>query len=203
MSLSPVIFQDVENLLEEAIAKGVTPCVTLEVGHAKGIYWEYACGRLTYDVNAPQATPETIFDLASLTKVIATTTILMKLVDTGGITLDDPLKSWLPSWSDQEKAEVTVVDLLEHTSGLTAHLPFYRDCRGREEFEHQICSLPLEYAPRSRSIYSDLGFILLGFLATDASHGKDLSDQFDTLVKTLTLGDIRFRPRKAPPWGGP
>jgi len=212
MNPSSVIFQDVANRLKEATATGVTPCVTLEVGHTKGVYWEYACGRLTYDVNSPPATPETIFDLASLTKVIATTTVVMKLVDTGKIGLNDRLKSWLPSWRDSEKSEVTVADLLEHTSGLTAHLPFYRDCRGREEFEHQICSLPLEYAPRSRSIYSDLGFILLGFLATDASHGKDLGGQFDTVAKTLTLGDLRFRPpaiwnpRIAPtevdPWRG-
>ena len=59
-------------------------------------------------------------------------------------------------------------DLLAHSSGLTAYLPFFRDYTGRVEFEQAIASMPLEYAPRSQSIYSDLGFILLGFILEDA-----------------------------------
>ena len=64
---------------------------------------------------------------------------------------------------------MTVRHLLTHSSGLTAYLPFYRDLTGRPEFQHAICRLPLEYAPDSQSIYSDLGFILLAFILEDAA----------------------------------
>ena len=109
---------------------------------------------------------------------------------------------------------VTGADLLEHAGGLTAHLPFFRDHRGRREFQHAICTLPLEYPPRSQSLYSDLGFVLLAFLVADAAGGTGIpiDDQFDQLARRLDLGDLRFRPpaawrpRTAPtevdPWRG-
>ena len=73
---------------------------------------------------------------------------------------------------------VTIADLLEHASGLTAYLPFFRDHHGRAEFERAICTLPLEYAPRTQSIYSDLGFILLAFILEDVNHAP-FAKQFD------------------------
>ena len=75
---------------------------------------------------------------------------------------------WLRDWRGADRDDVTIRDLLAHASGLTAYLPFFRDYTGRFEFEHAICSLPLEYAPRSQSLYSDLGFMLLGFILEDA-----------------------------------
>ena len=205
-------FRAVGDCLEGAIAHRVAPCAALEVGHANGIHWEHAYGRLTYDEHAPPATLDTVFDLASLTKVIATTTLLMKLVDRGAIKIDDRVQRWLPAWRSEDRTTVTIADLLEHASGLTAHLPFYRDLRGRAEFEHAICTLPLEYLPRNQSIYSDLGFILLAFIVTDASGGTSIDTQFTEIVSDLGLGDLRFRPpdtwrrRTAPtevdPWRG-
>ena len=120
---------------------------------------------------------DTVFDLASLTKVIATTTLAMRAVDAGRIDLDAPLRERLPLWRGDDRAPVTPADLLAHAAGLTAHLPFYRDHRGRADYEAAICTLPLEYAPRSASLYSDLGFILLGFLLEDAC-GSAIDAQF-------------------------
>ncbi len=212
MSRVPAKFEKVANRLKQAVARQVTPCAALEVGHASGTHWEYACGRLTYEKDARPATLDTAFDLASLTKVISTTTVLMGLVDAGAIQLDDRLQQWLPSWRGGDRSAVTITDLLEHASGLTGHLPFHRDHHGRAEFEHSICSLPLEYPPRSRSIYSDLGFILLAFIATEATGGVRIDQQFASIADELTLGDLRFRPpdawrpRTAPtevdPWRG-
>jgi serine-type D-Ala-D-Ala carboxypeptidase len=91
---------------------------------------------------------------------------------------------------------VTVGDLLAHASGLSAYLPFYRDHVGRREFEAAICRLPLEYVPRSRSIYSDLGFILLGFLLEDLA-GSRLDEQFAGLCAAWGVGDLLFRPAAA------
>ena len=115
----------------------------------------------------PAVAIDTIYDLASLTKVIATATQAMRAVDAGALALERRVADYLPEWRGIDREAVTIADLLEHASGLTAYLPFFRDHHGRAEFERAICTLPLEYAPRTQSIYSDLGFMLLGFMLED------------------------------------
>ena len=161
-------FSDAWSLLQEAVAARAFPCAAVDVGRHDGSVWTAALGTLTYDGGAPDATPGTVFDLASLTKVIAAATLAMRAVDDGRLSLDDRVSDWLRGWRGADREAVTIRDLLAHTSGLTAYLPFYRDHTGRQEFEHAICTMPLEYAPRTQSIYSDLGFILLGFILEDA-----------------------------------
>ena len=205
-------FAAVADLLGDAVSRRVFPCATIEVGGRGDVYWRHACGTLSYDDESAPATLDAVFDLASLTKVIATTTLVMRLVDEGSIGLDDTVRRRLDEWRGEDRSSVTVADLLEHAGGLTPHLPFFRDHRGRVELQHAICTLPLEYLPRSRSLYSDLGFILLAFLATDAARGVGVGDQFDQLSRRLDLGDLRYlppaawRPRTAPtevdPWRG-
>jgi CubicO group peptidase (beta-lactamase class C family) len=107
-----------------------------------------------------------MFDLASLTKPIATTTLAMDLVARGLLDIGESVTGSFEEWRGADREVVTVQDLLEHASGLSARL-IDAPPRGRREFEHDICTMPLEYAPRSKSIYSDLGFILLGFLLAD------------------------------------
>ena len=202
----PERFAAAAALLREAIAGGAFPAATVEVGRADGPLWRDATGRLTYDPDSPPVEPGTIFDLASLTKVIATTTLAMRAVDEGFLTLDDPVKLWLREWRGADRDTVTIRDLLAHSSGLTAYLPFFRDYTGRFEFEHAIGSLPLEYAPRSQSIYSDLGFMLLGFILENAHpHGpafkgapgtldpsRSLATQFHRLASYFTAEPLRF-----------
>jgi len=198
-------------ILREAIAGGAFPAASIEVGNASGSMWRYASGRLTYDPEANPVEHSTIFDLASLTKVIATTTLVMRAVDDGRIGLDDPIGRWIPEWRGADRDHVTIRDVLAHAAGLTAYLPFYRDYRGRVEFQPAISSLPLEYAPRSKSIYSDLGFILLAFILEDAhppapgfrgaSGSLDLSRSFATqshrLASFFTAEPLRFNPPRA------
>jgi CubicO group peptidase (beta-lactamase class C family) len=195
-------------LVREAIASGAFPAASIEVGRADGAIWRDATGRLTYEHDASPVDPKTVFDLASLTKVLATATLAMRAVDDGRLGLDDPVNRWLQHWVGSDREQVTVRDLLSHSSGLTAYLPFFRDYRGRFEFEHAICTLPLEYAPRSQSIYSDLGFMLLGFIleeaqppgpgfrggpgTTDLSRG--LATQFHRLASFFTAEPLRFNP---------
>ena len=140
----------------------------MEVGTRDGVIWQQAFGRLDYDDEAPVTRTDTIFDLASLTKVIATTSLMMRLVEQGKLALSDRIADRIPDWRGNDRENVTLRSLLTHSSGLTAWLPFYRDHTGRTEFQHAICSLPLEYPPDTQSIYSDLGFILLGFIIEDA-----------------------------------
>ena len=186
-------FAAAETILHEAVAARVFPAAAIEVGTATGPLWQMSCGRLTYDPDAPETVSETVFDLASLTKVIATTTLAMRLVDAGRLDLDDHVVSRLPLWRGPDREKVTVADLLSHASGLTSHLPFFRDHSGRAEFERAICTLPLEYAPRVQAIYSDLGFILLGFILADAS-GEALPDAFAALAREWAIDDLTFNP---------
>lgn len=166
-ALCPAPAFDVEParaVLQRAMAERVCPAVSIEVGSSTRVLWREAAGGLTYDPAAPRATPDTVFDLASLTKVIATATIAMRLAESRALDLAEPIRRWFPDWAGLDREPVTVRDLLEHASGLPAWLPLYRECRGREAFARAICRTPLAYAPRSESVYSDLGFILLGLL---------------------------------------
>ncbi len=176
-------FAQASAVLREAIAARACPAAVAEVGRAGGPMWTAAFGRLTYDPDAAEATPGTVFDLASLTKVIATATLAMRAVDGGWLALETRVGDRLRAWRGEDREAVTVRDLLAHTSGLTAYLPFFRDYTGRHEFEDAICTMPLEYAPRSRSLYSDLGFMLLGFMLEDApgrSGTFNVSEREDT-----------------------
>jgi CubicO group peptidase (beta-lactamase class C family) len=207
----PEPFPAAATLVREAIAAGAFPAASIEVGRSSGAIWRDATGRFTYDSEAEPVDQNTIFDLASLTKVIATTTLAMRAVDDGRLDLDDPVKRWIRDWNGSDRETVTVRDLLAHASGLTAYLPFFRDYTGRFEFERAICSLPLEYSPRSQSIYSDLGFMLLGFILEDlqpanpafrGSPGsmdpsRRLTTQFHRLASFFTAEPLTFVPPRA------
>src|SRR5512137_1427718 len=104
-------FARTRQLLLDAIDARVTPCAVAEVGDLRGPLWREASGTLTYDGDAPSATTDTIFDLASLTKVIATTTLAMRLVDAGALQLERHVRTCLPAWSAADRAEVTIADL--------------------------------------------------------------------------------------------
>ena len=154
-------------LIEAAIQSRAFPGAVVETGGRERARWTQAFGTLTYAPDSPRVTLQTIYDLASLTKVMATATQAMRALDAGALALDRRVSDYLPAWRGEDRALVTIADVLEHASGLTAYLPFFRDHRGRAEFEHAVCTLPLEYAPRTQSIYSDLGFMLLGFILED------------------------------------
>ena len=182
-------------LIERAIGDRAFPAAVLETGTSEGVVWRHAFGTLTYEEGAPATREDTIFDLASLTKVIATTTIAMRAVEDGRLALDDLVAARLPHWRGTDREDVTIADLLEHTSGLTAYLPFFHDHRGRAEFERAICTLPLEYAPRAQSIYSDLGFILLAFILED-TFARPFAEVFGAVMAELTPspGPLLFNP---------
>ena len=164
---------DARRVIGRARAAGLFPAATLEAGSSASPIWSDAFG----------AVLETPFDLASLTKVIATTTVVMALVGDGALRLEEPVAAFFGEWRGADRDAVTVRDLLEHASGLPARL-LDAPPAGRREFEHDICAMPLEYAPRTRSIYSDLGFILLGFLAADRG-GASLAELFDRIIVRL------------------
>jgi CubicO group peptidase (beta-lactamase class C family) len=207
----PERFRAAAALVRQAVAHGAFPSAAIEVGSADGPIWRDATGRRTYSIDAAPVDEHTIFDLASLTKVIATTTLAMRAIDDRRLDLDDRVGARLQDWKGIDREDVTIRDLLAHASGLTAYLPFYRDHTGRIEFEHAICSLPFEYAPRSRSIYSDLGFMLLGFILEDAQPSgpafrgvegaidpsRRFATQFHRLASFFTAEPLRFSPPRS------
>ena len=200
-------FADVRTILDDAVRSRATPGAVLEAGRAGGVVWRAAAGRLTYEPDAPPAGEETVFDLASLTKVIATVSIAMRLVEARRLALADRVAARIPGWRGADRALVTLRDLLEHCSGLPGWRPVYLNHAGRQAFEAAIAAEPLDYVPWTRSVYSDLGFMLLGFALEDAG-GASLDAQF----AGLGLRDLTFRPgeslraRIAPtrddPWRG-
>ncbi|MEP6593902.1 MAG: serine hydrolase domain-containing protein, partial [Acidobacteriota bacterium] len=204
------LFATAAALLEEGVTSHAFPAACVEVGRGSGPLWRQAFGARTYDPYDHAIADDTIFDLASLTKVIATTTLAMRAVDAGLLALDEPVSRRLGEWRGTDREQVTLRDLLAHTSGLPAYLPFYRDHTGRVEFEPAICRLPLEYAPRSQAIYSDLGFILLGFILEDIRKAAPAAGRLDpaatlpaqfTKIASLCTGDpLAFNPPRA--WRG-
>lgn len=179
-------FADVERLLQDAQRHRAFPAAAIEVGRHDGVLWQSACGRLTYDDDAPATTVDTFFDLASLTKVIATTPLLAGLVAARRILFNDPVAAHVEDWRGADRERVTLIDLLEHTGGLISWWDLYRRGASRREYAHEIGTMPLAYVPRSRSIYSDLGFILLGMIVEQAG-GARLDAQFAASIGNESL----------------
>jgi CubicO group peptidase (beta-lactamase class C family) len=185
-------FPAARQVLQRAVAERAFPAAVVEVGRSTRVLWSEAFGTLSFDTDSPPTQLDTIFDLASLTKVLSTAALALRQVERGVIGLDDRVADHLMSWRGSEREDVTIRDLLAHCSGLAAHVPLYRDHRGRAEFEPVICATPLAYRPRSQSVYSDLGFMLLGFILEAVA---PLPTQFDTLrVQMGNIQDLQFDP---------
>jgi CubicO group peptidase (beta-lactamase class C family) len=178
-------FDAAQRVVEEAVASRLFPGAALEIGNSAGPLWTDSIGRLTFDHDrrVGLATP---FDLASLTKVIATTTVVMDLVRTGALGVDEPVSAFFTDWRNVDREMVTIRDLLEHASGLPARL-IDPPPPTRREFEHEIATIHLESEPRTRAIYSDLGFILLAFAAADRG-GAPLDVLFERIIDVPGLG---------------
>lgn len=169
------------------------PAAVVEVGNTQGVLWREAFGHSDYGPDARPTRDDTVFDLASLTKVMVTTTLAMRMVEGGRMALTDPIKRWITEWRSKDRDGVTLRALLTHSSGLTAWLPFYRDHVGRRDFQHAICTLPLEYPPDTQSLYSDLGFMLLGFILENAG-GERFESQSLKMLGEITSSTLLFNP---------
>ena len=186
-------FAQAAAIVQRGVDDGAFPAAVVEVGTRDDVLWHQAFGKMDFDPDSAVTQKDTIFDLASLTKVIATTSVVMRLMERGTLALSQRIREWIPDWRGTDRDQVTLRSLLTHSSGLTAWLPFYRDHSGRQDFQHAICTLPLEYPPDTQSIYSDLGFILLGFIIEDAGGGA-FSSQAIQLLRDVTSAPLMFNP---------
>ena len=186
-------------ILQRAIADRVFPGAVVEVGRTNGAIATIVAGRQTYDTSSPPVDARTIYDLASLTKVLSTAALMADELATGRIKLNDRVRHWIPSWTGEDRQVVTIRDLLEHASGLPAHRPYHESKQGRAAFELAICEEPLAYTPRTQSIYSDLGFLLLGFALEDAA-GAPLNRQFAAWSERELGADVEISYWPGPHW---
>ena len=121
-------------------------------------------GRFTYESNSPEVAADTIFDLASVSKAVATTSMAMLLYESGHLDLDVPVAGVIPQFAkgDARRQDVTIRMLLAHSSGLPAYMKLFREAHTREDLLQKALAVPLEAAPDTRAEYSDVGFIILG-----------------------------------------
>lgn len=135
---------------------------------------------------------ESAFDLASITKIMATTTLIALLIDTGEIRLNQKISNLIPEWRISEKEDLTLEDLLRHESGLEEWRPFYITCKSPDEVFSKIVSLPLKYPKRSGFHYSDLNFMVLGRVI-EIVHKAPVSRAFqEEIARPLSLTNTSF-----------
>lgn len=149
--------------------------------------------RQVFGIDAPlEMSSETSFDLGSITKILATTASLMRLVENGELSLDDKAAKFLNEWSGTEKEAITVRDLLLHRSGLWEWRPLYIDFQDPTAVVKKIGAIPLRYPINRGRHYSDLGFIALGQILIKIS-GDDLRKTVDDLVfEPLGMNETQF-----------
>jgi len=186
----------VRAVLTRAIADSAFPGAYAAVGTADGIIVEYGVGRLdAADGARPSAT--TIWDLASLTKVIGTTSAMMQLVGSGRVALDSPVVRYLPAWKAPGANRITVRQLLSHSSGMPAWRALYKEAATPEEAEQQLFATSPDTVPGVRYVYSDLGFILLGKIVERVSGERLAAYDSAHVFAPLGMIDTRYLPPAA------
>lgn len=205
IGMHPLLSQRLDSIAEAALADQVASGVAIAVGRHGRLVHLRGYGRTHAGPDAAPVDGRTLFDLASLTKVMATTTAAMMLEEEGRLTLDRPAAFYLPELSDSVKAGITVRMLLTHTAGLDAGAPLHRQprctpegCtaahRGRDDYLAAIAERPLRNPPGTTTLYSDWSMILLQLVVERVSGERLDSFLARRLVAPLGLRDTHFSP---------
>ena len=180
--------------LDSSVARHAFPGAVVAIGRRDTVLFLHAFGRLDYQGGAP-VTPRTVYDLASLTKVVGLTTAAMMLVDEGTLDVDAPVTHYVPAFAAGGDS-VTVRHLFTHASGLPAWKPLFQQVRSRRQMFALVNAEPLEAAPGARMAYSDLGAMLLTEVVEHLA-GQRLDRFLDArLFRPLGMRDTRFLPPK-------
>ena len=155
---------DITKLLKARIEAGDFPSAVYAVSENGRSVFADAIGEAAREPKSYPANLETVYDLASLTKPLVTGLLCARLIENGALGLDDSVSKYLAEFDRDDKRSVTIRHLVAHTAGLAAWRPLYLLAANRDEVLSAIADQPLEYKPGERVIYSDLGFIVLGFL---------------------------------------
>jgi beta-glucosidase-like glycosyl hydrolase/CubicO group peptidase (beta-lactamase class C family) len=190
-------------ILDQGVADGAFPGGVIAVGRG-GAVTLHAFGRQTYDAKSAKVTPETIYDAASLTKPVVTTTLIAQFVEAGRLQLDAPISVMIPEWLNTAKDKsgaqiewrkrVTLRNLLTHTSGLPGHVDYFADSKSEHDIAKRVIAEPLVYEPGTKSEYSDLDFILLGEMLERLT-GRSLDSlAAERIFAPIGMSDTSFNP---------
>jgi CubicO group peptidase (beta-lactamase class C family) len=190
--LASAIRDTVRGVLTRALADTAFPGAIAIVGNRQGELAEVKVGRLTWGEPA-MVDRHTIWDMASLTKVMAATTSIMRLVDAGKVDIDQPVQRYLPDWTGPGKSAVTVRHLLTHSSGLPSFKAYDRITTNRDSIDKLMFATPMDSAPGRAMIYSDIGGYLLGRIVASAS-GKPFDEYAEEYFRSLGMNETMFTP---------
>lgn len=187
-------FSSIDTLINFSIEDKAFPGAVVIISKNNKIIYEKGFGHLTYDDTSAVVTKNTIYDLASLTKVIATTTATMLCYDKKLFSLDNRVSKFISGFGNNGKEKITIKNLLLHNSGLPASLLFYKNTKNETEVLKEIYSCKLLYKPGSKMVYSDLGMILMGKIIEKVT-GKRL-DKFckEEIFDPLGMKSTYFNP---------
>ena len=183
-------FAQAVQLLDGAVGVAY-PGAVLAVAWRGEVVVRHATGRIAARERAPAVSPETLYDLASLTKVTATLPLVLQAAAEGRLALDDPVPAHLPECRHHN---VTIRHLLTHTSGLPAWIPFYLESTGAEAIVRRAATTPLAAPPGAQVTYSDIGFILLGEIVRRALVGPLDALARERLFGPLGMSRMGYRP---------
>jgi uncharacterized protein YbbC (DUF1343 family)/CubicO group peptidase (beta-lactamase class C family) len=190
-------FSNIDEIMNTAVARGDIPGGVVLIGHNGKVVYRKAFGSRSLQPDKEAMTEDTIFDLASLTKCIATTTSVMKLVQEGKIRINEPVSNYLPEFARNGKRDITVRELLTHYSGLPEDLDLKTVWKGRDTAYQMAMDEKPIFTPGSRFLYSDINFETLGFLVEKVS-GMGLDEYSAKYVfEPLGMKDTRFVPPAA------
>jgi CubicO group peptidase (beta-lactamase class C family) len=184
-------------VIEDEISKHHLPGAVVLVGRKGHVVWRKAYGARAVEPTRETMSPDTIFDLASLTKIVATTTSIMILVERGKVRLNDSLSLYIPELKGEGRERITIEQLLTHRAGYAPDFDLRERWTGYDEAIKRLIKEPLRNPPGSRFVYSDIGFIALGEVVHRVS-GLTL-DQFaqENIFSPLGMRETGFRPRVA------
>lgn len=203
VGFSATLNSQLDSIIRTGIREGAAPGATVAIGRHGRLVHLAAYGKMAQTDSSPVSI-STLYDMASLTKVVATSTAAMILEEEGKLDLNRTVVSYLPEFNAPDKSGITIRMLLTHRGGLEAFAPLYRTFRGREQYLQQINTRPLKYVPGTQAIYSDWEMMLMQFVIERIT-GTTL-DQFVAarvfgplgMTSTLFNPDSAMRQRIAP-----
>ena len=199
VGMDAAALEALDSYIVGGLADSVAPGAALAIARRGKLVRLRGYGRLDWDPESAAVTPFALYDLASLTKVLGTTTAIMVLADEGVIDLDDPVIDLLSEFArgDAQKSEITIRDLLLHQAGFPPFRTYFEELEGLDAIRDAVYETPLEAVPRSQTVYSDIGFMVLGWVV-EAASGETLDSFLERRVfRPLGMVDTGFNPELA------
>jgi CubicO group peptidase (beta-lactamase class C family) len=163
-------FTEVDAIVHRGTRQGIYPGAVVVIGRRDSVLYARGYGHFTWKPTSPVPRPDsTVWDIASITKVIGTASAAMRLIDAGRLSLDAPVRRYLPRFSGGQKDRITVRMLLDHTSGLRSYAPLFKQSRSREGAIDLLYAEPVVRSPGETALYSDLNAIVLALVVESVS----------------------------------